>query len=260
VVLISVTIVSINNEDCLLYTISDITGLEKALNDLQNKNSELERFTYTVSHDLKAPLITIGGFMGLLEKDIALGNAEKIHNSAQRIKDAVTKMERLLNELLELSRIGRIVNEPVRISFEEVVKEAIGLAQGRLSANQIEVQIEPDMPMVKVDRARLVEVVQNLLDNASKFIGKQPHPQIRIGARRSMDGDYIFFVADNGIGIEPIYHERVFGLFNKLDAQTEGTGIGLALARRIIEYHGGRIWVESDGKDKGASFCFTLPR
>ena len=260
VVLISVTIISINSEDCLLYTISDITGLEKALNDLQSKNTELERFTYTVSHDLKAPLITIGGFMGLLEKDLATGNLEKINHSANRIKDAVVKMERLLNELLELSRIGRMVNEPVKVSFEEVVREAVGLAQGRLSANKIEVQIEPGLPMVKVDRARLVEVIQNLLDNSAKFVGKQAHPEVKIGMKRSMDGEHIFFVADNGLGIEPVYHERVFGLFNKLDANTEGTGIGLALVRRIIEYHGGRVWVESDGKDKGTSFCFTLPR
>lgn len=260
VVLISVTVVSIDHEDCLLYTVSDITGLEKALNDLQNKNTELERFTYTVSHDLKAPLITIGGFMGLLEKDLASGNLEKINYSAQRIKGAVIKMERLLNELLELSRIGRMVNEPVKVSYEEIIKEAIGLVQGRLSANNIKVQIEPGLPTVKVDRARLVEVIQNLLDNAAKFIGKQTQPEIRIGMRRSMDGEHIFFIADNGLGIEPVYHERVFGLFNKLEANTEGTGIGLALVRRIIEYHGGHIWVESDGKEKGTTFCFTLPR
>ena len=259
-VLLSVTMVRINNEDCLLYTISDISGLEKALNDLQNKNSELERFTYTVSHDLKAPLITIGGFMGLLEKDLASGNIDKINNSARRIKDAVTKMERLLNELLELSRIGRMINEPIKVSFEEIVREAISLVQGRLNANKIEVQIEPELPFVKVDRARVVEVIQNLLDNSAKFMGQQPNPKIAIGMRRTMDGERVFVVSDNGIGIEPVYHDRVFGLFNKLDANTEGTGIGLALARRIIEYHGGRIWVESEGKGKGTSFCFTLPR
>lgn len=260
VVLLSVTAIKIDNEDCLLYTIFEITSLEKALNDLRDKNNELERFTYTVSHDLKAPLITIGGFMGLLEKDIQSGNVEKINNSARRIMDAVTKMDRLLNELLELSRIGRIINEPGRVPFGDIAKEAVGLVQGRLSANKIKVQIEANLPEVKVDRARLVEVIQNLVDNSAKFMGTQPEPEIRIGMRRSMQGERIFFVADNGIGIEPVFHERVFGLFNKLSANTEGTGIGLALARRIIEYHGGRIWVESEGKDKGTSFCFTLPR
>ncbi|MBK6791217.1 MAG: PAS domain S-box protein [Anaerolineales bacterium] len=260
IVLISVTVIKIDNEDCLLYTISDITGLEKALNDLQNKNSELERFTYTVSHDLKAPLITIGGFMGLLEKDLISGDVEKIRNSAQRIKDAVARMERLLNELLELSRIGRMINEPGKVPFQEIASEAVELNQGRLGANHIKVRIETDLPTVKVDRARMIEAIQNLLDNSAKFMGEQDTPEIVIGARRSMDGEHNFFVRDNGIGIEPVYHERVFGLFNKLDAKTEGTGIGLALVRRIIEYHGGHIWVESEGINKGSTFWFTLPR
>lgn len=257
-VLISVSIIQVDHEDCLLYTISDITTLERALNDLQNKNSELERFTYTVSHDLKAPLITIGGFMGLLQKDLQTGNVEKVQQSASRILDAVSKMERLLNELLELSRIGRMVNEPVKVPFEGIVREAIGLVQGQLSKQQVKVQVEAGLPTVRVDRARLVEVIQNLLDNSAKFMGSQSEPIIKVGLRRSMDGERIFYVKDNGIGIEPVYHERVFGLFNKLDANTEGTGIGLALVRRIIELHGGRIWVESEGKGKGASFCFTL--
>lgn len=257
-VLISVSIIQVNQENCLLYTISEITTLERALNDLQNKNTELERFTYTVSHDLKAPLITIGGFMGLLQKDLQSGNMEKVKQSATRILDAVSKMERLLNELLELSRIGRIINEPVKVPFEEIVREAVSLVQGRLSAQQVQVRVEAGLPTVQVDRARMVEVIQNLLDNSAKFMGNQPAPEINVGMRRSMDGERIFYVSDNGIGIEPVYHERVFGLFNKLDANTEGTGIGLALVRRIVELHGGRIWVESEGKGKGAAFCFTL--
>jgi signal transduction histidine kinase len=101
-----------------------------------------------------------------------------------------------------------------------------------------------------------VEVVQNLLDNASKFMGTHPEPEIKIGARLE-NGEHIFFVSDNGIGIEPIYHERIFGLFNKLDAKSEGTGIGLAIVKRIIEIHNGKIWVESE-PGKGTTFCFAL--
>lgn len=260
VVLVSVSSIKIDANDCLLYTIFEITGLEKALNDLQDKNNELERFTYTVSHDLKAPLITIGGFLGLLQKDIKLGDVERVEQNIRRIAEAVSKMERLLNELLELSRIGRIINQPGRVSFEAIAQEALTLAQGRIAAKGIEVRIEPGLPDVMVDRTRIVEAVQNLLDNAAKFMGDLPKPEIRIGMKRSMDGERIFFVADNGIGIETEYHERVFGLFNKLDAKSEGTGIGLALVKRIIEYHGGRIWVESQGRNKGSTFCFTLPR
>jgi PAS domain S-box-containing protein len=258
VVLLSVSAIKINNEDCLLYTLYEITKLETALNELQDKNNELERFTYTVSHDLKAPLITIGGFAGILKRDVDSGNMEKVQNSISRIMDAVSKMERLLNELLELSRIGRIINKPEIIPFEVIVEEALSLTQGRLKANRIQVQVEADMPSVHVDRARIVQVVQNLVDNASKFMGEQSHPKIEIGTQLH-EGEPVFFVRDNGIGIDSEFHERVFGLFNKLESNSEGTGIGLALVRRIIEIHGSRIWVESQGKGKGTTFLFTLP-
>ncbi|HCK64846.1 MAG TPA: hypothetical protein DHW49_01145 [Anaerolineae bacterium] len=258
VVLLSVSTVKVNLEECLLYTIYEITQLENALNELQDKNNELERFTYTVSHDLKAPLITIGGFAGLLARDVKSGNVEKVHRSIERILDAVNKMERLLNELLSLSRIGRMINEPQEVSFEEIAKEAVGLTQGRLRANKIPVEIEADLPKVKVDRARIVEVIQNLLDNAAKFMGEQKNPKIMVGVRKEND-TYVFFVSDNGIGIDPAYHERVFGLFNKLDPNSEGTGVGLALVKRIIEFHGCKVWVESEGINKGSTFCFTLP-
>ncbi len=259
VVLLSVCRIKVNNEDCLLYTLYEITKLEAALNELQNKNNELERFTYTVSHDLKAPLITIGGFAGILKRDISSGNVEKVQGSVTRIMDAVTKMERLLNELLELSRIGRIINKPETVPFGVIVEEALSLTQGRLKANQVEVQVEANMPSVKVDHARVVEVIQNLVDNASKFMGEQKHPRIEIGTRVHNDA-LVFFIRDNGIGIEPEFHERVFGLFNKLDANTEGTGIGLALVKRIVEIHDSQIWIESEGNGKGTTFLFTLPQ
>jgi PAS domain S-box-containing protein len=259
VVLLSVSAIRINNEDCLLYTLYEITKLESALNELQNKNNELERFTYTVSHDLKAPLITIGGFAGILKRDITSGNVEKVQGSVNRIMDAVTKMERLLNELLELSRIGRIINKPEIVPFGMIVEEALSLTQGRLKANQVEVRVEADMPSVKVDRARIAEVIQNLVDNASKFMGEQEHPTIEIGTKIYNESQ-VFFIRDNGIGIESEYQERVFGLFNKLDSNTDGTGIGLALVKRIIEIHDSQIWIESEGKGKGTTFLFSLPQ
>ncbi|MBL8051483.1 MAG: PAS domain S-box protein [Anaerolineales bacterium] len=258
VVLLSVSSIKIKDDDCLLYTIYEITKLEQLLTELQDKNNELERFTYTVSHDLKAPLITIGGFAGLLARDVKSGNLDKANRSIDRILDAVSKMERLLNELLELSRIGRMINEPQEVPFEEIAKEAVGLTQGRLRASNIPVEIEAGLPNVKVDRARIVEVLQNLLDNAAKFMGEQKNPKIKIGMRKENER-LVFFVQDNGIGIDPVYHERIFGLFNKLESNSEGTGVGLALVKRIIEFHSGKVWVESEGMNKGSMFCFTLP-
>jgi PAS domain S-box-containing protein len=231
---------------------------ETLIAELETKNAELERFTYTVSHDLKSPLITIGGFVGFLEKDALTGNQEQIKADMTYINDAVTRMQRLLDELLELSRIGRLMYPPQKVPFENIAREAVELVRGRITAHGIMVEIAPDLPTVYGDRVRLVEVVQNLVDNAIKFIGNQPHPHIEIGTRQDKN-QLVFYVHDNGSGIETQYQEQVFGLFNKLDPTSEGTGIGLALVKRIIETHGGTIWVESEGTGRGSSFCFTLP-
>jgi len=169
-------------------------------------------------------------------------------------------MQRLLSELLELSRIGRMMNPSVVVDFSHLANEAVELVNEQIRVRGVHVTIDRDLPSIKGDRARLLEVVQNLVDNAVKFMGIQPEPCIEIGqAGIDPEGKPILFVQDNGIGIDPQYHERIFGLFNKLDAQTEGTGIGLALVKRIVEVHGGRIWVESEGAGKGTRFLFTLP-
>jgi DNA-binding LacI/PurR family transcriptional regulator/signal transduction histidine kinase len=234
---------------------------EQLIADLEAKNAELERFTYTVSHDLKAPLITMRGFLGLLEKDVRAGEVARMQADMQRIVEATDKMQRLLSELLELSRIGRMMNPPEAVAFERIVREALSLVQGRLEQRQVRVEVAPELPVVYGDHVRLVEVVQNLVDNAAKFTGEQSAPQITIGQQGiDRDGKPLLFVRDNGRGIEPPYHDRVFGLFDKLDPHSEGTGVGLALVKRIIELHGGRIWVESGGIDQGSTFFFTLPR
>ncbi|MBL8103638.1 MAG: PAS domain S-box protein, partial [Anaerolineales bacterium] len=234
------------------------TEREKLINELEEKNSELERFTYTVSHDLKSPLITIKGFLGFLEKDATSGNIVRLKADTQRIADATDKMQTLLNELLELSRVGRLTNPHQNILFEELIQEALTIVYGRLNEKNIQVHVGESLPVVHGDRRRLIEVLQNLIDNAAKFAGDVPDPLIEIDCGGYEDGKPIFFVRDNGIGVDPIHHERIFGLFNKLDANSDGTGIGLTLVKRIIEVHGGRIWVQSEA-GKGATFFFTLP-
>jgi signal transduction histidine kinase len=143
--------------------------------------------------------------------------------------------------------------------FNEIISEALEIVQGRLLKHEIRVRVHPNLPTVYVDRPRIVEVMQNLIDNAAKFIKPQANPLIEIGQDGyDESGKPIFFVQDNGIGIDEAHHERIFGLFNKLDAQSDGTGVGLAIVKRIIELHGGRIWIESK-LGKGATFYFTLP-
>lgn len=226
--------------------------------ELEAKNAELERFTYTVSHDLKSPLITIKGFMGLLEQDAAAGDSGRMKVDMARISNAVAKMRRLLDELLELSRIGRLVNPPEEVELGELAREAAGLVAGRLAERAAELIIADDLPVIYGDRSRLREVLENLIDNGVKFMGDQPDPRIEIGARRD-DEETVFYVRDNGVGVDPRYHEKIFGLFEQLNPKIEGTGVGLAIVKRIVEVHGGRIWVESAGAGQGSTFCFTLP-
>ncbi len=235
-----------------------INQLEKQKDELEAKNAELTQFTYTVSHDLKSPLVTINGYLGYIEQDAASGNMERLRQDTQRIQNAANKMHALLTELLELSRIGRMMNPPEDIPFEDLVRDAMDAVHGQLEARHITVRSQPDLPTIHGDRQRLTEVLQNLIDNAVKYMGEQPDPLIEIGQNGEEDDKPIFFVRDNGMGIAPEYHERIFGLFNKLDARSEGTGVGLALVKRIVEYHGGRIWVESE-LGKGSTFYFALP-
>lgn len=238
---------------------NELAYRQTIIGELEAKNAELERFTYTVSHDLKSPLVTIMGFLGYLEKDALAGHVARVQSGVSRISNAVTKMEHLLNDLLELSRIGRLMNAPEDISFEEVVHDALERVRGRIEEHGIEVVIAPDLPVVHGDRVRLIEIMQNLLDNAAKFSSRSSNPRIEVGMKALDENLHpILFVCDNGIGIAPEFHERIFGLFNKLNPQIEGTGIGLTLVRRIIEVHGGRIWVEST-PGGGATFYFTLP-
>jgi PAS domain S-box-containing protein len=230
---------------------------ERLIAEQEAKSAEMERFTYTVSHDLKSPLITICGFLGLLEQDALRGNVERMQTDIAYIHMAATTMQRLLDELLELSRIGRVVHPLTEIPLNVLAHEAVTLVGGQIAARGAQVHIAPDLPVVVGDRSRLLEVLQNLVDNAVKFMGTQPTPRIEIGCRQE-EKETVYYVQDNGVGIDPRYHEKVFGLFERLESEGDGTGIGLALVKRIIEVHGGRIWVESAGQGCGSTFCFTL--
>lgn len=227
--------------------------------ELEARNAELERFVYTVSHDLRTPLISIKGLIGLLQKDIELGDVDRIKADMEKINNAADTMGELLSGLLELSRIGRIINPPEQGSLKELVERAAEHLHDKLNRRGVALEIADDMPRYWGDTLRLLEVFQNLIENAIKFMGDEPSPRIEISAQSL--GDAIeCTVRDNGIGIEPAYHERVFNLFERLDPRIEGTGIGMALVKRIVEAHDGEIRIESDGANRGCSVVFTLPK
>jgi signal transduction histidine kinase len=236
----------------------DVTERQRQEDELKNKNSELERFTYTVSHDLKSPLITIKGFAGTMMSDLAAGRTNRLTDDLQRIILAADKMTELLHGLLELSRIGRIVHPPTNVSMAKLAGDVLELLAGPIQQRQAKVTVQPGLPAAHGDPQRLQEVLQNLVENALKFPAAGHAPEIEIGFKTIGD-ETAYFVRDHGQGVEDHHHETIFGLFNKLDAHSEGTGIGLALVRRIVEFHGGNIWVESAGLGQGATFYFTLP-
>lgn len=226
---------------------------------LEAKNEEMERFTYTVSHDLKSPLTTIVGFLGLLQQDLAAGQGERVERDIERIQNAALQMGALLDDLLELSRLGLAIDSArEEVPLYELAQEAVELVAGRIHQRGVEVVISPDLPVVLGDRRRLLQVLQNLLDNAVKFMGSEPSPRIEIGSLPGGSKEKGCYVRDNGVGIEPEDLSRIFGLFDRLHRDAEGTGIGLALVERIIHLHGGRVWVESEGAGKGSTFYFTI--
>jgi len=171
---------------------------------------------------------------------------------------AVDKMGRLLDELLEMSRIGRTINPPARVAFRELVEEALSAVAGPIAERGVAVTVGDEIVTLYGDRPRLAEIWQNLLENGVKFMGDQSSPCIRIGAEPG-GRDTVFFVRDNGMGIDPRHQSKVFGLFEKLDPRSEGSGLGLALIKRIVELYGGRIWLESKGTAGGPVFGSPCP-
>lgn len=230
---------------------------ESLIRELRARNDALDQFTYTVSHDLKGPLTTIRGFAGLMERESRDGHAAPARAYARHIASAAERMKLLLEDLLSLSRVGRLTHAPQPVALLEVAREAASSFAVQSAERGVAIEIDPELPVVQGDPTRLREVLENLLGNAVKFLGDQPRPVIRVGWR-AQDGRTVFYVRDNGIGIDPEQQERVFGLFEKLDARSRGTGLGLAIVKRIVEIHGGRVWVESEGRGRGASFCFTV--
>ena len=233
------------------------TRVEERTEELARKNTEMEQFIYTVSHDLRTPLITMSGFLGFVKQDAEKGDLDRMQADLQITNESVSKMDRLLLETLELSRIGRVVNPPEDVPFGEIVEDALGQTREKIRSKGFKVSVAQNLPLVHVDRFRITEVLINLIENSIKYTELQANPEIEIGQR--IDGnDRIFFVRDNGIGIDPSQQDKVFELFYKVDKKSEGAGAGLAIVKRIIEVHSGRIWIESE-LGKGCTVCFTLP-
>jgi len=225
---------------------------------LERSNQELEQFAYVASHDLQEPLRSIAGFLQLLERRSgpALDNEGK--EFIDRAVNAAQRMKTLISDLLQFSRVGTRGRDPEPVNSAGCVENALRSLQNSIETTGAEIVIKDHLPTVLADESQLTQLFQNLIGNAIKFHG-EAQPRVRIEAVPE-DGRWKFSVSDNGVGIKEEYFERVFQVFQRLHGREayEGTGIGLAIAKKIVERHGGRIWIVSE-PGKGATFNFTLP-
>ncbi len=260
---------------------------------LQAANEDLEAFSYSVSHDLRAPLRHVMGFVDLLQKDAGPSLSQKNLRHLTMISQSGKRMGDLIDDLLELSRVGRAALQKAEVNLDELVRETVGDFQAETKGRDIEWKIHP-LPAVRADRALLRLVLVNLISNAVKFTGRRALAKIEIGCapagvaeantangqtqpgtmpaqqplqhttagrRPAGDTGTVIFIRDNGAGFDPDYTRKLFGVFQRLHSQDEfeGTGIGLANVQRIIQRHGGRVWAEGV-VDGGATFYFSIPK
>ncbi len=227
---------------------------------LQTANEELEAFSYSVSHDLRAPLRHVLGFVELLQKDAGPSLSEQNLRHLATIAQSATRMGNLIDDLLAFSRLGQSEMRKTEVNLDQLVQETLSDFRAETKDRSISWEIHP-LPAVWADRALLRLVLVNLISNAVKFTGARAEAKIEIGSAPSGDSETVIFIRDNGAGFDPQYAHKLFGVFQRLHAQAEfeGTGIGLANVRRIISRHGGRAWAEGV-VNGGATFYFSIPK
>jgi len=251
----------LDSQGHILYVVSvvrDITERKNAQLALQQKNQEMEQFVYSVSHDLKSPLVTVKTFAGMLRQDLQNADQSQINEDLDYIDKAADKMQQLLDALLQYSGIGTIDTQAQTLSSGQLVENCLTVLAGILQRHDVNVSNSQLTQKLHGNLQHFEQVWQNLIENAVKYSGDQPHPLIEIGATQQGQ-DVVFYVRDNGIGLAPEHNERIFNLFSQLNPGSEGSGLGLALVKKIVSIYQGRIWVESQGHGKGSCFMFTLP-
>ncbi|OKH33380.1 hybrid sensor histidine kinase/response regulator [[Phormidium ambiguum] IAM M-71] len=231
-------------------------ALQKANQELAKKNSELEQFAYVTSHDLQAPLATIASYAELLQQNYKSNLDSQANEYIQYIVTGCLTMQNLIEDLLEYSRIGRNQKALSLVDIKSIIDKVCRNLKSTIHQNKATI-IYQDLPTVMADGSQLLQLFQNLIDNSIKY-RREELPKIEISVE-SRENEYLFIVNDNGIGIDSKYFERIFQMFQRLHSTQDysGTGIGLAICQKIVELHGGRIWVESQ-LGKGTTFYFTI--
>jgi light-regulated signal transduction histidine kinase (bacteriophytochrome) len=247
-----------SNDNLELKVHERTAELDVLINELKSSNKELQSFAYITSHDLQEPLRSIASYAQLLEKRYKGQLDDDADDFLEFMVAGATRMKEQIKGLLEYSRVGTKGEEFREFNAEEALNTALLGLKSSIDECHAEVTHEP-LPVINADEYQITRVFLNLIGNALKFRREGVQPKIHVSAKKT-DNEYIFSVSDNGIGIEPQYSDRIFEVFKRLHAigEYEGTGIGLAIIKRIIERHGGRIWVESE-LGVGSTFYFTIP-
>jgi len=256
---LSVSTFTIGGEAMVMATVHDVTERRRLHHDLARSNADLEQFSYAVSHDLQEPLRMVSSYLALLKRRYADSLDQDAHEFIGYAVDGAQRMARMISDLLTYSRVHRRGREFSSVALGAAYAEACANLATAIDESGASLSCEP-LPTVTGDATQLMRVFQNLIGNALKYRRDDGTTEIRVAARQE-SSEWLISVADNGIGIAPPHTERLFQVFQRLHSREryEGTGIGLALCRRILDRHGGRIWVESAGASQGSTFHFTLP-
>ncbi|MBK7404131.1 MAG: PAS domain S-box protein [Phycisphaerales bacterium] len=241
-------------EEQLAHTVE---ALRTKSAELDRKNKELEQFTYSASHDLKSPLVTILGYCECIAEDVAKHQFDDLDGYVKRILSKVEQMRSNIDDLLALSRIGRLEDAREHVPLAAVVDEVLDLFAARVEEAGVEIVRSIEAESVFAPHEQVKQVMQNLIENALRYGVEAEHPRIEIGSA-TREASVEIWVQDNGQGIPPEYHESVFRLFKRLETRSEGTGVGLAIVKRVAETHRGRAWVEST-PGQGACFRVIFP-
>jgi len=257
--ILNITVSGINHtEEDIIMVIEDVTERARLTEEVRKKSKDLEGFVYTISHDLRAPITSIQGFSSILLADFQ----DKLDDTGKRylarIQANIRQMEILIDDLLEFSRIGRTDGTFEDVPSVEIIRDVLDALGPQLKKRGIKVNVRNNLPVIHCNRNRIYQVFENLIQNSIKYMGDAESPVIEVGCRET-DGFREFYVKDNGIGIDPEYHQKIFRPFQRLkEVDAKGTGIGLAIVERITGIHGGSVRVESE-RGKGAIFYFSVP-
>ncbi|MFG0250593.1 MAG: PAS domain S-box protein [Phycisphaeraceae bacterium JB051] len=227
--------------------------------ELEQKNKEAEQFTYSVSHDLKSPLVSCTGLLSILWEDLEDGDMDGVRKALKRIDSNVDRMYNNVSNLLEFCKVGRIQHEPQWVDMNQTVANAVEELELSINEKNAQIQVQSDLFPIYADPNRMNELFVNLLSNALKYgCEQQQDCKIEVGCKQ-VGEELFYYVRDFGQGIDPAYHEKIFTLFQRLELKRSGSGVGLAIVRRIMEIHDGRVWVESN-LGQGATFWLAFPK